>query len=626
MDRYTQVLQELWGFTDFRYPQREIMDAYSHGDDVLAVLPTGSGKSLCFQLPAHIESGITLVVSPLLALMEEQVNELNQKGISAMFFDRSSEKSIDQQFVECVRGDYKIVYCSPERLSQTSFLNHLAQAPINRIAVDEAHCISSWGHDFRPAYLKISDLRGVFPKCPIIALTATATPQVIGDIETHLKLKQPQRFQNSVIRSNIFIRILKTEDKLRELYHFLAANPSTSIVYAYSRKQTEYLAQQLESLGIKAHFFHAGLAAVEKRSRIQDWKNQTVDVMIATTAFGMGIDFGQVRKVAHWDLPESIENYCQEIGRAGRDGAPAEALLLYKENDLKALKERIIGNWPEEPFLHQCYNKLANYLKIAKGDGLDTSFHLHFEDFCQTYNFSKKKALQALELMERLDFLRIKIQRQDRVYLQLRINSTEIQRRIESQIPGFQILEHLWRHFPEIVRTPKYVPWKLLKKQLQHSQILIQKELDRLVAQRIISEYNQMENMTLHWIYPREDDYIWTPHRQTIRQLEQRKHKQFEDLKNFVQKKQCRTAQILEYFGEKSTERCSHCDGPKCVAPQPADRLKTELYQKIEQLPLGMDQLKMEFPNDLKSLEMNLQKLLEEGYICINAQGQFQKK
>ena len=626
MDRYTQVLKELWGYSDFRFPQREIMGAYRNGNDVVAVLPTGSGKSLCFQLPAYIESGTTLVVSPLVALMEEQVAELNQRGIPALFFDRSSQKSIDQQLVECVRGDYKVVYCSPERLTQISFLNHLAQAPIRRIAVDEAHCISSWGHDFRPAYLKISDLRSVFPKCPIIALTATATPQVIRDIETHLKLKQPQQFQNSVIRPNIFIRIQKIEDKLRELYHFLATNPSTSIVYAYSRKQTEYLAQQLTSLGIKAHFFHAGLPTVEKRSRIQDWKNQTVDVMIATTAFGMGIDFGHVRKVAHWDLPESIENYCQEIGRAGRDGAPAEALLLFKDTDLVVLKERIIGNWPDTRFLHQCYNKLANYLKIAKGDGLDTNYHLHFENFCQTYNFPKKKTLQALELMERLDFLRIKIQRQDRVYLHLQIDSSEIQRRIKSQIPGFQILEHLWRHFPEIVRKPKYISWKFIKNQLQHPQSFIEQELDRLVAQKIISEYKQAENMTLHWLHPRDDDYIWAPHRQTIRQLEQRKHKQFEDLKNFIQKKQCRTAQILEYFGEKSSDRCTHCDGPKCVAPLPTDRLKTELYQKIEQLPLGMDQLKMEFPNDLKSLEMNLQKLLEEGYICINAQGQFQKK
>lgn len=626
MDRYDQILQQYWGYSSFRAPQKAVIESFMAQKDLIVLLPTGGGKSLCFQLPALVEKGVTLVVSPLLALMHEQVNALQAKGVPAMFFDRSAEKSLDQQMVECARGDYKLIYCSPERIASPAFLDQLAHVDITKIAVDEAHCISSWGHDFRPAYLNISRLRDYFPQSPIMALTATATPKVLADIQKYLKLNQAEHFQTSVVRSNISIEIRHAEDKLRELYHFVRQQPGVSIVYAYSRKQTEQIADQLSTWNIASHFFHAGLSSEEKNKRINDWKEQHVKVMVATTAFGMGIDFDQVRSVIHWDFPESMENYSQEIGRAGRDGSPANALMLYKEEDFSLLENRLLGHWPSTEEILHVYKKLANYLDIGLGMGKDENFQINFERFCETYTFPKRKTLHVLELMERLELIRLNLQQNNRLHLHTKLNEHQLLKAIKEKIPGFSLLEDLLRSYPQFTRKVVKVSWFAIQNSQKRSKAHIVTDLNKLVRNTILQPYDDQENMHIQWLHPREDRYVWSPHKSTLKQLSDRKKAQLAELKKFIlNTKTCRTRQLLKHFGEDFSNNCHQCDALACQSDEIKKDISALLLEKIEEKPLSIDQLKMEFPVSLSELESSLQKLLKEGYICIGNSGLFQK-
>lgn len=627
MDKYLTSLQKYWGFANFRSPQQAIINEYVGGKDTLVLLPTGGGKSLCYQLPGVVEGGITLVISPLLALMEEQVSQLNARGIPSMYFSHQTDKSIDQQLQECIRGDYVLVYCSPERLTQAGFLNHLSHASIKRIAVDEAHCISSWGHDFRPAYLDIHQLRKFFPKAPLMALTATATPQVVTDIQKFLELRKPKIFQESVVRKNIHLHIRETSDKFRELLHFLKQNSDPAIVYCYSRKQTERLSAQLNNHEISTDYFHAGLSPQEKKDRVSAWKAKRSQVMTATTAFGMGIDFGEVRSVIHWDLADSLESYCQEIGRAGRDGKASHALTLYNAHDLDVLKDRVLGHWPDIQFLKHFYNKLANYLSIAQSNGKEERFELRFEDFCEAYGFSKRKALQAFELMERFDLIRFQISSSERLELHSPLAAQEVQRLIQKQIPAHELLEDLLRQIPQMFNRSHKIRWTSLQKRMNRSKAALIQGLNRLVAQRILNPYENTPNLQLVWLLPREDAYVWQPHREALKQICDRKKYQLDKFQYFIQQKnKCRTQLLLNYFGEKADDRCSHCDGPHCKPIGSEADISQELYQRIAQGPIGISALTLEFSAPIPQIEQGLQKLLREGYICTNAEGLFQMR
>jgi ATP-dependent DNA helicase RecQ len=379
-----QLLEKHWGYFEFRPFQEQIINTVLEGEDVLAILPTGGGKSLCYQLPALLLEGTVLVISPLIALMEDQVKQLEKRGIKAMYFE-SHPKSLplQQQIDNCIHGNFQLVFSAPERFLNPSFMEQLTRAKIGLIAIDEAHCISEWGHDFRPSYRNLDALRTHFPQVPLIALTASATPAVIKDMRTLLHLEKAKCFVDSFERSNIAYKIWNTEDKFNSLIQLLNYHKGSSIVYCNTRKQTEHLAELINQSGHSADFFHGGLLAEEKKQKLASWQKGSIPHMIATTAFGMGIDKADVRLVIHTQLPHSIENFYQETGRAGRDKKPASTYLLVHSGDATTLKSQFLDRIPSKNDIQETYKDLCNFLQIAYGEGKDELYSLDFNRFCQ---------------------------------------------------------------------------------------------------------------------------------------------------------------------------------------------------------------------------------------------------
>ena len=372
MSIFHNILKEYWGYEDFRPLQEDIIKSVSEGRDTLGLMPTGGGKSITFQVPALAKGGICLVVTPLIALMKDQVSNLKRKGIKAtMIYSAMSREDILTVFDNCYFGDYKFLYVSPERLSTELFQKKIQAQRLSMIVVDESHCISQWGYDFRPSYLKIAEIRKFFPEIPVLALTATATPEVVDDIQEKLHFAKKHVYKKSFERSNLAYVVRRTENKLEQLLRILNSVKGTSVVYVSSRSRTKEIAEFLEQNGISADFFHAGLSDEEKDRKQHNWKTDVCRVIVATNAFGMGIDKPDVRSVVHIDLPDSIEAYFQEAGRAGRDGEKAYAVLLFNSFDATKLKKRIADNFPSKDFIKKVYEKLGNFFELGVGYGLE---------------------------------------------------------------------------------------------------------------------------------------------------------------------------------------------------------------------------------------------------------------
>lgn len=394
MPESNSILQKYWGHSSFRPFQEEIITAALEKKDVLALLPTGGGKSICFQIPAMIREGICIVISPLVALMEDQVKTLQLKGIKALAITGGiSLQDLDTRLDNCIYGNYKFLYLSPERLQQDLVQQRIKQMNVNLFAIDEAHCISHWGHDFRPAYLNISILRDLHPTIPIIALTATATKEVTRDIEQQLKLKDPIIFKSSLKRSNIAFNVVFAEDKMYRLKQVLNNKDESSIIYVRSRNATVEITAELNYYGYKAAPFHGGLSGKQKSLLLERWLKEEVKIMVATNAFGMGIDKPNVRHVVHLNLPESIESYFQEAGRAGRDEKPAIATIITNKSDLPRLKDLFLKTLPDLEFTIFVYKKLTSYFRIAFGEGQDCNFDFNFSGFCTQYNLHSEKPI-----------------------------------------------------------------------------------------------------------------------------------------------------------------------------------------------------------------------------------------
>ena len=370
MANYHDILQQYWGYSSFRGIQEEIIESIGSGRDTLGLMPTGGGKSITFQVPAMAQQGLCLVITPLVALMKDQVSNLRARGIKATaIYTGLTHDEIIVALENCIYGDYKFLYVSPERLSSELFLVKLKRIPVSMITVDESHCISQWGYDFRPAYLKIADIRKMLPGVPVLALTATATPEVVKDIQVRLGFKQENVFRMSFERENLAYVVRQTDSKINELLHILQRIPGSAIVYTRSRNRTREVAELLRQQGITAEFYHAGLSNTDKDIRQNKWKKDESRVMVATNAFGMGIDKPDVRLVVHVDLPDSPEAYFQEAGRAGRDGAFAYAVLLVSSRDAQTLKQRIPNTYPDKEFIREVYEHLSFYYQLAMGSG-----------------------------------------------------------------------------------------------------------------------------------------------------------------------------------------------------------------------------------------------------------------
>ena len=404
--RYREILKQYWGYDDFRGIQRDIIESIGAGRDTLGLMPTGGGKSITFQVPALAGEGLCIVVTPLIALMKDQVANLRSRGVkAAAIYSGMKNNDVIKALENCIFGDYKFLYISPERLSSELFLTKIKRVNVQFITVDEAHCISQWGHDFRPAYRRIGELRSLFPGVPVLALTATATPEVVKDIQQQLGFAQENCFSMSFERKNLVYVVRNTDNKAKELLHILAKVQGSAIVYTQNRQKTKEVCEFLVSQGITAEFYHAGLAPEEKDRREEAWKNDKARVMVSTNAFGMGIDKPDVRLVVHIDLPSSIEAYFQEAGRAGRDGNHSYAVALFGSHDKQVVARRLHDNYPPQDFIREIYDEVCYYYSMALGDGLNCTFEFSLSDFCKKYHRPLHQTDSALRLLTRMGYI-----------------------------------------------------------------------------------------------------------------------------------------------------------------------------------------------------------------------------
>ena len=507
MSEALQILKKHWGHDNFRSLQNEIIDSVLSGQDTFALMPTGGGKSICFQIPAMMKDGICLVISPLVALMKDQVANLQQRNIKAIALTGGikTDEIIDL-LDNCQFGNYKFLYLSPERLQSDWILDRIKTLTINLIAIDEAHCVSQWGHDFRPAYLKIANLKEHFPKIPFLALTATATPKVKKDIISELGLNNPQVFQKSFKRDNIAYMVFEIEDKLFRIEQILKKNPQPSIIYVRNRKSCIDVSSQLQSLGFKATYYHGGLSSKEKNNNMQLWIEEKVQVMVATNAFGMGIDKANVKTVIHIQLPENLENYYQEAGRAGRDNEKAFAVLLTNPSDIEQTKNQFIHVLPDKKFLKETFIKLCNYFQIAYGEGINEQYSFNLNQFCSKYNFPVLKTYNAMQFLDRQGIITLSKEFSEKITIQFIIPSKEVIRYISLNPNDEEIILAILRTYPGIYEIPTAFNLQLIAKKSKHSDSEVQAVLEKLYQKGIIEYRSKNNDTTLIFNEIREDD------------------------------------------------------------------------------------------------------------------------
>ena len=566
MENILDHLKKYWNSTAFRPMQREIIIHYMKGKDTVVLMPTGGGKSICYQLPSLLRRGQTLVISPLISLMQDQINQLNKRGIKSMFFESYRGKNdIYRQLENARNGNFKMLYCSPERLDNKEFISQLDMLHITSIAIDEAHCISEWGHDFRPSFKSIKKLRSIFPRVPFIALTATATPKVLDDIIRELDLIKPKIFKKSFERKNINYQILYTEDKIGELKKILTKPEASVIIYCRSRSKAESTVNDIQRWGMKANFYHGGLEAELKKKRLEDWKNETYPIMVATNAFGMGIDKSNVRKVVHLLIPESMESYYQETGRAGRDGLCSEGILLVHPSDKNRLQNQFLSHLPNSKYLKLVFKKLCDYLKIAYGEGKGQEYKLSFNDFCSTYEFNPKKAHQCLDIFNREGIFELQQIHETQTYLKIISNPSEALKRSRQVDTASQILQFLMRNYKGLFWKEKKINLGHVGNQLGFGINEIQEKIGLLAKENILEFDNSNKDIKLYWKVPREDHYTLNRFLKRIMNQNQLKADKIAFMLDYAfDKSECKRNKILGYFGEKKSDDCQNCSYEAC--------------------------------------------------------------
>ncbi len=558
-----EILSKYWGYGSFRAPQADIIQSVLEGKDVVAILPTGGGKSICFQVPALMQDGLCLVVTPLIALMQDQVQYLKQKGIAAIAIHAGfSHRQIDMLLDNCVYGKQKFLYLSPERIQTEMFQARLKKMNVNLIAVDEAHCISQWGYDFRPPYLQIARLREIKPNVPCIALTATANKQVKDDIIEKLHLKKPALFQISFARRNLSLVVRKTETKEKKLVEILNKVPGSAIVYVRSRKATEALVRLLHKTNISATFYHAGLSHQERSTRQEEWLQDRSRVMVATNAFGMGINKSSVRIVVHMDLPEDIESYYQEAGRAGRDGLKSYATIIFHEVDAQSLRHKVEQSQPGIDYMKKIYQALANNYQLAIGSSAGESYDFNLEQFATKFSLKSSAVYPTLKKLEEAGL----IQFNDGFYRPSRAHFSIDKRKIyEFQVaharfdPLVKMLLRLYggELFSDFITISESQLANALKQTVPEIKI----ELLQLQQLQLLIYEPAMDSAQITFVLPRQDvDHL--PINRTI--MEARRDLHFEKMEAIIgyaqQTHRCRMQVIQEYFDETSFTTCGVCD------------------------------------------------------------------
>ena len=579
MSKINNILFQYWGHREFRPMQEEIITAALENRDVLALLPTGGGKSLCFQIPAIVKDGICIVVSPLVALMEDQVKTLQKKGIKALaIVGGISYNDLDSLLDNCIYGNFKFLYLSPERLQQDIVQQRIEQMNVNLIAIDEAHCISQWGHDFRPAYLNISILRELHPQVPFMALTASATSEVVEDIKKQSGLKNAKVFKSSLERKNIAYNVIFAEDKIYRLRQILKDPEETGIIYVRSRNATIEITRELKYYGYKAEAFHGGLTGKEKTSRLENWLKEEVKIMVATNAFGMGIDKSNVRNVVHLNLPESIESYFQEAGRAGRDMEPATATIITNNSDLPVLKNQFIKTLPDLEFTIHVYKKLCSYFRIPYGEGQESKFDFNFSAFCNHYQLHSEKTYNTLQLLDRISIIKLTQQFRKISQVQFIIPGNQLFPYLEKNQKYEEVAKAILRTYGGIFENRLPVDTGMIAKKAGLPEPKVVEILKSLNKDKII-EYEYQENdASITFLVPREDASSIFPFSGYIKDQAKNKTDKISALLSYVENNNiCRSRQLLSYFGENADTDCGICS----VCEKPQENLKKDAIKRI---------------------------------------------
>ncbi len=556
-----EVLERYWGYTSFRPLQEDIITSVLNNEDTFALLPTGGGKSVCFQIPALIKDGICIVVSPLIALMKDQVNTLKQKGIKAIALTSGMRYAdLDIQLDNCIYGNYKFLYLSPERLLQPIVKERIAQMNVNLIAVDEAHCISQWGNDFRPAYKHIVTLREIHPHVNCIALTATANQKVVKDTIEALDFINPKLFKASFKRENISYRVIQSEDKLYHLDRILKRFIGAAIIYVRTRKATIEINNYLGNKGFEATFFHGGITSNEKAERLKQWTNNQKPIMVATTAFGMGIDKPDVKTIIHFNLPESLESYYQEAGRAGRNDEKAYAFMLKKNIDEDQLKGQFLGAMPTVDSVKFVYNKLCNYFQISYGEGENTTHQLQFKDFCNTYNLNGAETYNVLKTLDQNSVIALNQQFSYKTKIQFLVNNKALFSYLETHKSQNLVVKALLRTYGGIFDFETKINTDSVAQKANCSEKQLFAILKDLEKNNIISLQIANTDSEITFLKPREDDKTINPLITIIQQQQKLKRKQIQAVIDYTNNtKVCKSIQLLQYFDETATENCGIC-------------------------------------------------------------------
>lgn len=628
---YHEILKQYWGYDHFRGIQEDIINSIGNGHDTLGLMPTGGGKSITFQVPTLAQEGLCLVITPLIALMKDQVRNLRERGIKALaVYSGMTREEILVALENCIFGNYKFLYISPERLDTEIFQTKLKRMNVSMITVDESHCISQWGYDFRPAYLKISEIRKLLPDVPVLALTATATPEVVEDIRQKLNFREgSQTFRMSFERENLAYIVRPTENKQEELLHILNKISGSAIVYTRNRKRTREICELLVENGIPSTFYHAGLNNEVKDQRQKSWLTGESRVMVATNAFGMGIDKPDVRIVIHIDLPDSPEAYFQEAGRAGRDGQKAYAVLLYAKSDKTALSKRIPDTFPDKEYIRRVYEEINYHFQMAMGDGLGCTFAFDLDEFCRNFKHFPVQADSALKILTRAGYLEYTDEQDNGSRLIFTLRRDELYRLDEHDANAEKLIRVILRSYTGLFTDYAYINEDILATRTGLSRQQVYDILVMLTRRRI-----------LHYIPRKKTPYIiYTRERQEKERIilsrevyDERKESYKARIQAMIDyataEEKCRSRLLLRYFGEGNRHNCGQCDN--CLQKHPSglrfgefSTLQKNIFQFLEEGSLTAGQLLTKFGNEQEKAEKTLSYLLSEeiiylkdGFLC----------
>jgi len=639
-----QILKQYWGYDAFRPLQREIIQSVLDGHDTLALLPTGGGKSLCYQVPALANGGLGLVISPLIALMQDQVARLKALDIpAACIYSGMNYADVKRTLDNTLHGGYKLLYVSPERLQTRLFREYMGEFDVSLVAVDEAHCISQWGHDFRPSYLQIADIRAIFPSAPVLALTASATGDVQEDIAIQMKMRRPVLFRQSFSRRNIYYDVRYTENKSGDTLNAVAGRsesnnislPNTqfpistaltsaqcSIIYCRSRKQTETVATHLEQAGIAAVAYHAGLPRQKREETQEMWMKDKAHVMVATTAFGMGIDKPHVRAVLHYDAPEHLEAWYQEAGRAGRDGGKAHALTLYNSTDIKRLREAVDLQYPPEAYLRQVYQSVAEYLQIPIGAEPDHYYPFDIFDFCSKFDLKSREAIPALKLLEQEELWSLSEAVYNPATIQFTVDRHALDGLERAHPNLYYVAVGLLRMYNTIFHFPTPVRELAIAKQLRMLRDDVIHSIELLHRMGILLYNRPGEGPQLFFHHYRVDSRHLIIDLNRIAILRRRAEVRTDAMIAFLQNTtECRERLFLAYFGEEPEQDCGHCDVCRRKQAKPATHkdLRRSVIEVVSERELTIQQLIAGYPAEMIGPALAVVRaMVDEGALKLN--------